>query len=653
MALAARVRVIWLSFPLFFLWACKETPSASSTEQDKTPPKVSFSKEVRPLLLENCLSCHQDFPLHSPTDWDLLHTHKEGLETPELLKRWLSEGGEIDPHWALLPLREVAGTSVDDFIEPTANLRKKRKVPEAMFSAPVVDLLAGDLMADSSRTVSTGYLRREDDSPQWRAELVAREFLGVNIACARCHDHPGEDWTTERYQKLTDLFTTPYDHLPKSLPPLFIKKSAEASQALESLKQELKAASVVTPPVEQDYLDWLESDEGLPSLSGLVAAYSFEGNRLHNLALASPIKAEGHSLIMEGSAHGEGLLFTGENKLSLSGLPITSELDPFTFSVWIKLGEDSLQNTPIARIGSRERGFEFLVHRGRLQARWSRFWPQFAISVSSKSPLIVQDRWSHVAVSYDGTRLASGLQIYLNGLPVELEAAPSKLMKSVLVGSKPLTISGKGLSLDELQIYRRALSPLGIKQIFDGRSLALAYQNGDDLREFYQRHHAKNRDSRQQKIRKINESLLQIENDLAAYLVMASQPPREEDSVSHKDPATGAEFKPKTSATEIQSETKEAQNRLEFAQGLNKDLLARSLANEVWRRHFGHGLTTSLGLSAPLPAHGHLLEWLAGELKKNDFKINQLGELIRRSSAWKQEWTAPEMTEMTCPRPAE
>jgi len=43
--------------------------------------------------------------------------------------------------------------------------------------------------------------------PQTRAEAVAQVFLGVRIACARCHNHPFDRWTTEDYNAFTEIFS--------------------------------------------------------------------------------------------------------------------------------------------------------------------------------------------------------------------------------------------------------------------------------------------------------------------------------------------------------------------------------------------------------------------------------------------------------------
>jgi len=196
-------------------------------EKDKPEPQVSYSTEVRPLLIENCISCHADFPLHDPSNWDLLHQHKETLETPEVFQKWVQQGSNVDIHWADLPLRTIKASSVDDLVAPGKELTKAR---------------------------------------------------------AQCHDHPSEPWTTAQYAHLLGIFTTPYDHLEKATPPLFVKSSNEGSEKHEALLNELKEISKTAPVIEQDYLDWLAQDEGVPNQPSLVAAYSFENENLDNLA---------------------------------------------------------------------------------------------------------------------------------------------------------------------------------------------------------------------------------------------------------------------------------------------------------------------------------------------------------------------------------
>src|SRR5207302_3466212 len=42
--------------------------------------------------------------------------------------------------------------------------------------------------------------------PLQRGEAVAQVFLGVRVACARCHNHPFDRWTIDEYYGFAALF---------------------------------------------------------------------------------------------------------------------------------------------------------------------------------------------------------------------------------------------------------------------------------------------------------------------------------------------------------------------------------------------------------------------------------------------------------------
>lgn len=617
------------TLPLFLLPLA--FPACSEREKPISPSaqvrEISYSTEVRPFLINNCLSCHADLPLHNPSGWDLFHPHEtpHDFSLPDFLQTWIEQGSRLDPHWAGLPVHEVAGDSVDDFIDQEfAILATKRQPLGPIFTAPVIDLLAGDLLEDESKTISTGYFRQGDDTPEWRVQKVAREFLGISIACAKCHDHPSENWTTARYQQLLEIFTTPYDALPDALPPLYIKQSSEQAQKRDQLQIAIAQSVIPAPTGEEAFQQWLTQEGSAPQLPGLVAAYSFDDRELTNSAPLDVIEEDGNRLIAENGAHGAGIYFDGQNELVLSGVPTGTERDRFTFSAWIKVAPTSPADLPILTIGERARGFELRIIEGKLQARWTRVWPQQAITTTSEKRVIIPDRWTHLAVTYDGSRHAAGLKLYLNGHPLETDEAPGELFASVLSNRVPWRFSAEGLTLDEVQIYSENLTLLGIRHLFDGRSLAIAQPA--DLRPIYQRHFDPGEANRRAEVSSLISELLAIEDSLKVFLVMAEPPNRP-----------------------LPTDPQAPRNRLDFAQRLNPDLLARSLANEVWRRHFGTPLAHSLGFSDPLPSHPELLEWLAGQLKRDSFNVARLGEIIRASTAWRREWPALPSGPASCP----
>ena len=68
-------------------------------------------------------------------------------------------------------------------------------------------------------------------------------------------------------------------------------------------------------------------------------------------------------------------------------------------------------------------------------------------------------------------------------------------------------------------------------------------------------------------------------------------------------------------------------------------LMARVTANRLWQHHFGRGIvvtTNDLGKSGALPSHPELLDWLAAELIRGQWKLKPLHRLMMTSAAYRQ-----------------
>jgi cytochrome c553 len=69
------------------------------------------------------------------------------------------------------------------------------------------------------------------------------------------------------------------------------------------------------------------------------------------------------------------------------------------------------------------------------------------------------------------------------------------------------------------------------------------------------------------------------------------------------------------------------------------DLLARVMVNRIWHHHFGRGLvasTNDFGNQGQPPSHPDLLDWLANQLIKNDWKLKTIHQLILSSYTYQQ-----------------
>ena len=125
-------------------------------------------------------------------------------------------------------------------------------------------------------------------------------------------------------------------------------------------------------------------------------------------------------------------------------------------------------------------GYEFMLMDGKPTASWIHFWPGNAMRVQAKES-IPRGEWSHLVVSYDGSARASGVKIFLNGEPMELETVKDHLTKEITSWQTPgrqrvrehLVLGEryrdrgfvKG-QMDEFQMFDREISELEARKLY-------------------------------------------------------------------------------------------------------------------------------------------------------------------------------------------
>jgi hypothetical protein len=71
-------------------------------------------------------------------------------------------------------------------------------------------------------------------------------------------------------------------------------------------------------------------------------------------------------------------------------------------------------------------------------------------------------------------------------------------------------------------------------------------------------------------------------------------------------------------------------------------LFARVIVNRLWQQHFGTGIVSTpsdMGLGGSQPSHPELLDWLAQQLKQNQYSLKAMHRLICCSAAYRQRST--------------
>ena len=69
------------------------------------------------------------------------------------------------------------------------------------------------------------------------------------------------------------------------------------------------------------------------------------------------------------------------------------------------------------------------------------------------------------------------------------------------------------------------------------------------------------------------------------------------------------------------------------------ELLARVIVNRLWHYHFGRGIVATpsdFGAQGTPPSHPELLDWLAGELIRNEWRLKPVHKLILTSAVYQQ-----------------
>ena len=95
------------------------------------------------------------------------------------------------------------------------------------------------------------------------------------------------------------------------------------------------------------------------------------------------------------------------------------------------------------------------------------------------------NRWVHIVVSSNGTGLADGLSIFLDGNQTTTEIIQDNLTRTILGGGGNTITIGERMRdhgfknglMDEFRIFDRALTPLEIQECYEPGTLATTIQS--------------------------------------------------------------------------------------------------------------------------------------------------------------------------------
>ena len=509
-----------------------------------------------------------------------------------------------------------------------------------------------------------------------RVETMGTVWLGLTVGCARCHDHKYDPISQKEFYQLYAFFNNIPEHgraIKEGNSPPYVKApTAAQSKHLQSLDQERVAARAALRELElslnQARRLWerrgvFQADQTFPRLVGLQTQLRFDEASLE-AALKSSVwqlrETKGVDEDEVDSVVNSRRLFESESAGAFG------YFDRFTVAAWIQA--DDAGGTIWSRMmpTPRSSGYSLDLVGGRLHVNLVKRWLDDSIRVHS-DPVIEPGRWHHVAVVYDGSRVAAGIQLFVDGNPIGLEVDLDGLNQSFAVKA-PFAIgignSSFGGRVEDLRIYSRDLSSeevgmlavsQGIEELVAIDEQARSQAQADRIRNhFLADGAAPHFVAAVDRVSKANEAFRAAYDAIPTVMVMKERPDLRPAYVlargRYDRPGERVERQVPDRLPPFPEDR--PLDRLGLADWLtmpSHPLTARVLANRLWQLHFGSGLVRTpenFGIQGEPPTHPDLLDWLAVELVESDWNMKHLHRLIVSSATYRQssEWT-PELRE--------
>ena len=577
----------------------------------------------------------------------------------------------------------------------------------------VTEQLAGDLLPNPTKDqiIATAFHRNHPMTAEggvideeFRLEYVfdrvnttAKAIMGITMECARCHDHKFDPISQKEYFQMAAFFNNvkelgmtgddgnygPMLMLPSEATKAQIaaveQSIAEKESALQLAQQAIiqqKAYITRLPSVKKADL-FLRAEQ--LKTDNKRNGYLVDGNRL---AFATKEMQLG-----EGKS-GKGLLFDNEyGVLHIGDLGVMDLYDPYAGGAWINTTKrkPGLTQTMMGTAGTKNsfwRGWDFFLDTlNRPSLRFIHSLPHNYIHIQAIDS-IKTNEWTHLYFTYDGSGKAGGMQLYVNGLPVESTIEYDNLYKTIkpirdgnhqlinkpiLVGKSYRAFTGEnGIfegRMDDIEIRKQRMSPLQVAQmVATEASNSLFAKEPEQATTNEQKWFAIHTLLQQPKynqqlnqIKKLREDLLAIKDTVPEIMVMEEmdQPrpmfvynrglyDQPSERVSYGTPKEVLDF-----PTDL------PKNRLGLAQWLfhpENPLTARVTVNRYWQLFFGQGLVDTpqdFGNQGALPSHPELLDWLAVTFVESGWDIKELVRLIVTSHTYRQRSNlTPELKEL-------
>jgi hypothetical protein len=532
------------------------------------------------------------------------------------------------------------------------------------FDRFTIEQIAGDMLqgATLEQRIASGFNRNHRGNSEGgvipeeyaveyvvdRVDTTATVWLGLSAGCARCHDHKYDPISQKEFYQLFAYF----NNVPErgkaikygNSPPYIKTPTREQEVHLRLLQSQRKAT--------EEHFRSLE-----PDLEQAQAAWETTIDRTNRICwtLTSGLL---HQFAPDGVRRLPGKIaqVTTDNMEAVGDFGF---FDKFSICALIQPTEVS-RGSIVSRMEATDRaeGYDFTLVDGSLHVHLVKRWLDDAIRVHTAEKLTPGQEY-HVLFSYDGSRQAQGVRIYINGVPARVVVDLDDLNQSFKT-KQPFRVGAGGETggfqgmIDDVRIYDHVLPPedVGlvanrdeIQQIVAVPVTRRSAAQKHKLRSYFLETHARaslrEASAKRQAGRR---ELEEFEAALPTTMVMQEMsPPRQTHLLIRGEyDKKGQTVVPGVPAALLPLGPGLPNNRLGFAGWLvapDNPLTPRVAVNRFWQLLFGSGLVRTVedfGAQGEWPSHPELLDALAVDFQACGWDVKHLLKTIVTSATYRQ-----------------
>jgi hypothetical protein len=562
------------------------------------------------------------------------------------------------------------------------------------FDQFTVEQLAGDLLPNPTldQKVATGFCRCNITTNEGgiideeykvlyardRTETFGQVWLGATVGCAVCHDHKFDPISTKDFYALSAFFdntTQPVrDGNIKDPPPTLVVPLAADRPRFDALQGEMAAVRSEIDARKQaaqaEFDGWVagfkpeQLSQYVPT-EGLTLRAPLDEGKGKSLAVVvggeeRKLERETDYTFAAGRNKAKAFSLTTDPSVEIADAGNIAGDQGFSVSVWVSLGRRGQSGAILARMDNTQahRGWDLWLEGDKVGMHIIDAWPDNALKVVSQKPLEVR-KWTHITVTYDGSKKAAGVKVYYNGEPQPVTIAADKLTGTtstdvpLKLGSRHTSDRLSQMSLADLRLYARTLSPQESEQLAKIDRLDTILAKPADERSVEEKGEVftwwlatldETSKALDAKLKALAQEEVQIKARGTIAHVMNERPDEATAYILHRGEYDERRDQVKAATPEIfpPMPADLPRNRLGLAQWLLRaehPLTTRVTVNRFWQELFGAGIVRSagdFGVTGELPSHPELLDWMAVEFRESGWDVKKFFKLLVTSNTYRQ-----------------